>query len=384
MHTHVSLLIQSYRKAAIIDGDWTLSFALAAPCRPFFCLPSLLSRLLIRFATTMSAFLLRTRRSRLVLAVISIVCISAFAIFHYRPTFQQELPTWHMRNVKFRLPKSLQRQQYQQQQSLSPTSRHRLPCSNFTGADEVVYVIKTGATEVYEKLPVHFNTTLKCPPNSLIFSDFAETLDGHEMQDALANITSSIQQENPDFDLWRRLHQNGRAALDESELSTHDTADPNGGGGNPENNGWRLDKFKNLPMVQKTFTRYPDKKWYLFTDADTYIVWSNLLTWTAMMDPTQKLYLGSQAVVGDQVFGHGGSGYILSHAAMAELAALYSSDQEYFDQKAADHWAGDVVLAEALEHELNITLTWTFPVMQGGDPDVQDFSEYGYDRQLWC
>ena len=259
MHTHVSLLIQSYRKAAIIDGDWTLSFALAAPCRPFFCLPSLLSRLLIRFATTMSAFLLRTRRSRLVLAVISIVCISAFAIFHYRPTFQQELPTWHMRNVKFRLPKSLQRQQYQQQQSLSPTSRHRLPCSNFTGADEVVYVIKTGATEVYEKLPVHFNTTLKCPPNSLIFSDFAETLDGHEMQDALANITSSIQQENPDFDLWRRLHQNGRAALDESELSTHDTADPNGGGGNPENNGWRLDKFKNLPMVQKTFTRYPDK-----------------------------------------------------------------------------------------------------------------------------
>lgn len=113
-------------------------------------------------------------------------------------------------------------------------------------------------------------------------------------------------------------------------------------------------------------------------------MWSNLLTWTAMMDPTQKLYLGSQAVVGDQVFGHGGSGYILSHAAMAELAALYSSDQEYFDQKAADHWAGDAVLAEALEHELNITLTWSFPVMQGGDPDVQEFSEYGYDRQLWC
>ena len=55
----------------------------------------------------------------------------------------------------------------------------KLPCSELPGAGDVVFIIKTGATEVEEKLPVHVNTTLRCYPHSLIFSDFGETFQGH-------------------------------------------------------------------------------------------------------------------------------------------------------------------------------------------------------------
>lgn len=258
-----------------------------------------------------------------------------------------------------------------------------LPCAEFEGAEDVVLIIKTGATEVEEKMPVHFNTTLRCFPHYLVFSDFGEEFEGHTIHDAIGDVIEEIRLEESDFQLWRRLKGQGRATLDPSELSTNDHVDPNGGGGNPNNGGWRLDKFKNIPMVGKTLDLKPNAKWYIYTDADTYIVWSNLLKWTRQMDSTKLKYLGSPAVIDGQVFGHGGSGYILSNALMHKAADTYKNNQTYWDKYAASHWAGDCVLATMLE-QLGAPLTWAYPVIQGGDPVVMDFSETGYDRRLWC
>ena len=82
-----------------------------------------------------------------------------------------------------------------------------------------------------------------------------------------------------------------------------------------------MDKYKNIPILRKSYAMYPDKKWYLFVDADTSIMWSNILTWLQMLDHDKPFYSGSPAWIGDVEFGHGGSGYIVSQAAAKVLAA---------------------------------------------------------------
>jgi hypothetical protein len=41
--------------------------------------------------------------------------------------------------------------------------------------DDILLVMKTGATEALQKLPIHLLTTLKCVPEFLLFSDMVRT-----------------------------------------------------------------------------------------------------------------------------------------------------------------------------------------------------------------
>ncbi|KAI7306160.1 hypothetical protein KC315_g14353, partial [Hortaea werneckii] len=43
-------------------------------------------------------------------------------------------------------------------------------CLSVPGADNVLIMLKTGATELYQKLPTHFMTTFTCVPHFMIFS----------------------------------------------------------------------------------------------------------------------------------------------------------------------------------------------------------------------
>ncbi|KAF2767284.1 hypothetical protein EJ03DRAFT_316077 [Teratosphaeria nubilosa] len=256
------------------------------------------------------------------------------------------------------------------------------PCAQMEGAEDVVLAIKTGATEALERLPIHSKTTLQCFPNSLVFSDLGENLDGIHIQDALDEFSEDIRTQHEDFEHWRRLHEHGRAGLDASAVGVHVAAD------NLEdafsNGGWKLDRFKNLPMISKTLNQKPDAKWYVFQDADTYISWSNLRNWTSRMDHEQMIYLGSPAVIDEQVFAHGGSGYVLSKAAMRAVEEQYRNNQTFWDEFAANHWAGDCVLSWILS-ELGTGLTWGYPLLQGKKPATLDFvNNRGYDRRMWC
>lgn len=50
------------------------------------------------------------------------------------------------------------------------------PCDNFPNTDGILLVMKTGATEVFERVPTHLLTTLRCLPDFLIFSDMVRRL----------------------------------------------------------------------------------------------------------------------------------------------------------------------------------------------------------------
>jgi hypothetical protein len=60
-----------------------------------------------------------------------------------------------------------------------------LPCLDLLGANETLVVLKTGAGEIEEKLPIHLQTTFRCYPGTVVFSDFGETFMNHTIVDVL-------------------------------------------------------------------------------------------------------------------------------------------------------------------------------------------------------
>ena len=262
------------------------------------------------------------------------------------------------------------------------TTVDTLPCAKLAGANETLVIIKTGATEIKDKLPVHFDTTLRCYPHSIIFSDYEEEYSGYQVVDALANVDKTLQDSHPDFELWRRLKEGGRAVLADDELSGPGVK-LSGGLGKPENPGWKLDKWKFLPMLNETLVRYPEMKWYLFVETDTYIFWTTTLAWLATLDHTKPHYMGAQMQIGEVVFAHGGSAFVISQSSMRAAVELYRANQKEWEDFTNGHWAGDCVLGKALA-DSGTSLTWAWPIFQGVKPGGIDYSRLDYSKRIWC
>ncbi|KAJ6089302.1 hypothetical protein N7467_004518 [Penicillium canescens] len=247
------------------------------------------------------------------------------------------------------------------------------------GLDNVMVVLKTGATESLEKVPVHLATTLQCVPHFAIFSDYEETINGIRTYDVLRNVSDATMASEPEFNIYRRLQEVGREGLTDAEWGD----DTNGPLGKVNNPGWKLDKWKFLPMIDQALEVMPDAKWYVFLEADTYMVWPNLVNWLSHLDNTRQYYLGSPMQIGETLFGYGGAGIVLSSQTMNRLSSYRARAQEELEGMTANEWAGDCALARALR-DVNVDLTWAWPMMMTSRPwEIDHFSE-GYGRQPWC
>lgn len=113
--------------------------------------------------------------------------------------------------------------------------------------------MRTGVTQIEDALTIHLNTTLRCFPNSVIFSDHDELYDGkYEIRDVLANVDPVVQQQNGDFALWRHVKAVGREGLDPEELSGKRATSKTTKEDKIQIGGWVLDKWKFLPMLNET------------------------------------------------------------------------------------------------------------------------------------
>lgn len=244
-------------------------------------------------------------------------------------------------------------------------------CPKLPGLEDVFVILKTGASGASTKLPIHFNTTLSCVPDYAVYSDFAETIKGHRVLDALDEVDHNIADTHPEFATYRRLKAYGKATLGPAE-SGRDSA------------GWRLDKWKFLPILEKAWRRRPDAKWFVFMEDDTYISFPNLLRYLAHHDPSTPFYAGAQMQIGDVLFAHGGSGFIISRAAMRQAVDRRRSNLAYYDDLTSREWAGDCVLG-ALLADAGSPVFWAWPNFQGDSPAALDYSaETENHDQLWC
>ncbi len=101
---------------------------------------------------------------------------------------------------------------------------------------------------------------------------------GYHVRDSLETVLEEAKGDNPDFELYRRqqwcvVNQHNCNKL-----------------GDPASEGWSLDKCKNVHMAEKTYRMKPNYNWYVFVDADTYVLWPNLVQWLGKLRPTTKHY----------------------------------------------------------------------------------------------
>jgi len=222
-------------------------------------------------------------------------------------------------------------------------------------------VVKTGANEIYDKLPTQLLTSLHCYEDLLVFSDLDQDLGPHHIYDALDNVTEAAKSHDPIFDYYRTLQEYHRYGQPLSLLR--------------ETSGkaaWNLDKYKFLHILEKTWKMTPGRKWYVFIEADTYLVRSNLLLWLERLDPSQPLYIGSPTSVNGESFAHGGSGVILSGAALSKFAEGDPGVAARYDEAMKNEQFGDFMLMKALRDK-GVEFSKRWPMLQAEKPTTIPF-----------
>ena len=215
-------------------------------------------------------------------------------------------------------------------------------CAHHPDTSNIGVVMKTGATEAYARIPTQLLTVLRCVSDFRIFSDKAQTVAGIPIHDSLDEVLPEAMEGNADFDLYRDQ--------DECEVDVG----PCTAGHDRAKSGWNLDKYKNIHMAEKAYKMMPGKDWYIFVDADTYVLWNTLVEWLGKMDPSEELYLGSVAYVAKFPFSHGGSGYVLSRAAMEAVVGKNPGIGNKYDVRVKETCCGDYMFSKAAKEVADI------------------------------
>ncbi|KAL4943960.1 hypothetical protein BDV06DRAFT_122932 [Aspergillus oleicola] len=252
-------------------------------------------------------------------------------------------------------------------------------CVYLPEMENVLVLLKTGATEALKKVPVHLETTLRCVQHYAVFSDYEEDILGVHTRDVLRSISQVTRQTNRDFGIYNRLLVSGREGLTEDDWKD----DENGPLGKPGNPGWKLDKWKFVPMVSEALSVKEDAHWYIFLEADAYIIWRNMVRWLSRMDHKRPYYLGAPMQMGSAIFAYGGAGIVLSNPAMQLVSKYRAENFEAVEKLTTDSWAGDHVLGQILT-DTGVPLIWSWPLLVPSS--VWEFEPFTkvFGRRPWC
>jgi hypothetical protein len=223
-------------------------------------------------------------------------------------------------------------------------TEQRVDYATSTGLDprDIVILVKTGATSIWRRMPGHMSTTLGNPaltPNVIYYSDSPDNINGNPVVDVLANVSATLKA-SPDFVLYNKTKE----VVDNNLYLESGSMD----GDFYLPGGWRLDKYKFVPMFQHAANTLPGKKWYVYMEDDNYYFWETLYAWLATLDHKSPLMVGSPAFRLGEDFAHGGSGFAVSGAA---LAISFGSDRQLADrweEYAREQCCGDQVLSHVM------------------------------------
>lgn len=244
-------------------------------------------------------------------------------------------------------------------------------CSPFSSGvmDDVAVVLKLGSAEVKEQLPAYLNRLGRCKLDLLIFSDRHDEYNGFKIVDALANLRPEYRYNNPDFDIYDRIQEENNTTMGKTE------------------EGWRLDKYKFLPIIELTAHLRPESRWFVFVELDTYVNWDNMYRFLSRFNPKTPYYFGSPIWPRKKtIFAHGGSGFVLSRGAMNKMVArgrMFAENHHFpgthlFGKDFSKQCCGDEVLAQVLK-ECGVSIRGYWPMFNGEKPTTVRF---GWEQ--WC
>ncbi|ORX43262.1 hypothetical protein BCR36DRAFT_415674 [Piromyces finnis] len=213
--------------------------------------------------------------------------------------------------------------------------------------DDFAFVIKSGADVFYDRIPGLLQSYPKYIKNKIIVGEKpGYKVGNYTMHDVCTPTYGEIKEtywsQHKDTIEKKMKEQEENGPNDESQGRKQDFTKL----------GWQLDVYKNIPAFKLLYDTYPNAKWYVMVDDDTYVFLSNLKKRLSFYDPDEKLYLGANWPIPtgcypswqNARFAHGGAGIILSHAAMLAFVGNYDQCVHDFD----DCYAGDVRLALCL------------------------------------
>lgn len=260
-------------------------------------------------------------------------------------------------------------------------------CASFPSylTNRIQPVLKMGHGESRDKVEAQLDTVSACfsADELLIFSDLDETIRGRAVIDILADLPESYRHDNPDFEGYlamQAMRRNG--TLEDPESKT-------------KINGWKLDKYKFLPGLERAVAMRPGRDWYVFYETDTYVVWDNLFRFLGTLDPARPHYIGSPSPGREDEkthtktwFANGGPGYVLSRAAVEALLARRSSAAEgrYLDPPLTIKWL-DLLRRDCCGDSVMGWTLWNVSVPVGGYwPMFNPHPMHGvpYSDLYWC
>lgn len=260
--------------------------------------------------------------------------------------------------------------------SILPTPEADAGCPEFPGAENILVMMKTGATELFARIPTNLLTFARCIPNFMIFSDLAQTIGNYTVHDALSNVSQYHKDTHQDFSFYRDLQRVHSARGDVTKLIE--------GPKTNKDKGWNLDKWKNIPMMHAAYEdvvgrQGKDIRWFVTIDADTYLSIGNLVQVLADVDHRRPHYIGTIYFHGDTAFAQGGTGYIVSRGAVDMLEDIWSDTYvKKWEEETAQICCGDVMMSIALQNAgVNLTSGW--PLLQPVAPKDTDWGEWS-----WC
>lgn len=265
--------------------------------------------------------------------------------------------------------------------SQTPPSLYTPPTPDYASqgalkTSEVALLLKTGASLVWKRLPIHLLTSLAperiAPENTIIYSDVPDVIGSHQLVDVLANTTSRAVLESPDFQPYLLQED-----FDEKQgWIEGDIAGPIG--------GWKLDKYKFLPLINHAGHSQPDAKWYIYMEDDAFIFLPNLLHHLATFDWKDAWYIGSLAVKHGEIFAHGGAGFALSRGAWEKTFGTHPDIIEKYENFTEAHGCGDHILGHVLK-DYGVTFGETHEAEQftfGFNPE--SYWNMWYGQANWC
>jgi hypothetical protein len=223
-------------------------------------------------------------------------------------------------------------------------------------------VLKTGNGLLEERLTPHLEGVSACLGDDLlIVSDVDLEVGDYVVIDVLSDLRPGFVRHNKQL----------KSYVIRKELADNDKLLS---GSTSAQRGWKTDKFKFLPQVSRAWQMRPGKKWYVFYEDDTYIVWDNIFRLLEHFDPDTPWYFGSPSPGARGIWmANGGPGYVISREAVRRLVKDdYDGDGTYRGSILSQRWekqvmqdcCGDSVLGLALHEDAQTSLSGLFPMFQ--------------------
>lgn len=96
---------------------------------------------------------------------------------------------------------------------------------------------------------------------------------------------------------------------------------------------WEGGKFGNIRTAEKVFRTRPNEDWYLFTDTHSCVIYSTLIKWLVLLDPTLPHYVGQPGIF---PFAQTQSGYLVSRLAMQVMFSEPSLSLDLYRRRIAE------------------------------------------------